>query len=192
MKFLLAKKLGMTTIYKEHHADNVTLLEIGKNVISDIRTQEKDGYSAVAVSVENVSKKGKKTFTGTREFRTDDVEKFKKGGENAIDQFEQGEKVVIRGVSKGKGFQGVVKRHNFAGSPASHGHRHDLRAPGSIGSAFPERVMKGKKMAGRMGAENVTVKNMIISHIDPEKRIIAVKGAVPGTAGSLVEIKSIG
>ncbi|MEA1926295.1 MAG: 50S ribosomal protein L3 [Patescibacteria group bacterium] len=195
MKILLARKLGMTTIYKKDKADNVTLLDVKKNVIVGTRTLEKDGYSAVRIGLASASgknnKKNKKQYEQIREFRIEDIGNFKKGEEISLDSFEKGEKVKISGVSKGKGFQGVVKRHGFAGSPASHGHRHDLRAPGSIGSAFPERVMKGKRMAGRMGGEKVTVKNMVISHVDPEKRIIALKGAVPGNNGLLVMMKTI-
>jgi len=204
MKFLLAKKLGMTTIYKKDTADDVTLLEVAKNEVSGIRTQDKDGYEAVKVGVLQVHPvksseagsakqklnrvKSSKKYSVIREFRVSDSSQFKKGDEAKIDQFAEGDKVTVKGISKGKGFQGVVKRHGFKGSPASHGHRHDLRAPGSIGSAFPEHVMKGKKMAGRMGNSSVTTKNMKVSMVDAEKRIIAVKGAVPGSVGSIVEI----
>ena len=185
----------MTTIHNKDRADNVTLVEVGKNVVMGTRTVEKDGYSAVQIGLEstkeskNKAKKGP-IFEFIREFRTDDVSGFEKNKEISLDQFEEGEKVKISSISKGKGFQGVVKRHNFAGSPASHGHRHDLRAPGSIGSAFPERVMKGKKMAGRMGSESVTMKNIVISKIDKEKGIIALRGPVSGTNGTLVSIKA--
>ena len=105
-----------------------------------------------------------------------------------FEQFEKDDKVFVQGTTKGKGYQGVVKRHGFKGSPASHGHRHDLRAPGSIGSAFPERVMKGKKMAGRMGANNKTVENLKVVLADAKDNILAVKGAVPGTPGSIVRV----
>ena len=202
MKFLLAKKLGMTTVYKKDEADNVTLLEVGKNVVTGVRNKEKDGYEAVQVGLEK-SKKSKnperkqasngardKVYEVVREFKVDDTTEFKQGDEVKIDQFKEGDKVAVKGISKGKGFQGVVKRHGFKGGPASHGHRHNLRGPGAIGSAFPERVMKGKKMAGRMGNQGVTTNNMRISLVDTEKRIVAVKGAVPGTNGSLVVIYS--
>ena len=180
----------MTTVYKKDEADNVTLLEVGKNVVAGTRNTGKDGYEAVQVGIEGAKKTKHKPFAVIREYSFEKNADFKKGEEIKIDQFKEGDIVVVKGISKGKGFQGVVKRHGFKGSPASHGHRHDLRAPGSIGSAFPERVMKGKKMAGRMGHDSVTTKNMRVSLVDVEKRIIAVKGAVPGTNGSLVELYS--
>ena len=187
MKVLLAKKLGMTTIYKEGVADNVTLLEAGENAITALRSEQKDGYVAVQVGIDR-NKNEKKGFDIHSEFRMDSVEGFEIGKNLTVEQFEEGDKVNIQSISKGKGYQGVVKRHGFAGSPASHGHRHDLRAPGSIGSAFPERVMKGKKMAGRMGGENVTMKGLKVSLVDKEKNIVAVKGPVSGTNGSVVRI----
>ena len=181
MKMLLAKKLGMTTIYEGDVANNVTLLEAEGNEVVGVRTQEKDGYNAIQVGMDkNV----------VNEFRVDDIKDYEKGKKLEVSQFEKDEKVNVQGIIKGKGFQGVVKRHGFAGSPASHGHRHDLRAPGSIGSAFPERVMKGKRMAGRMGGHNATSENLKVVHIDNEKNIIAVKGSVPGTNGTVVRVFS--
>jgi large subunit ribosomal protein L3 len=196
MKFILAKKIGMTTIYSEDGiAHNVTLLDVGKNVVTLIRKAEKDGYAAVQVGyLKEGSKKNKDKlqFEKKREFRLEEGEesKYKLEQEIGIDKFEIGEKVNIAGTSKGKGFQGVVKRHGFSGSPASHGHRHDLRAPGSIGSAFPERVLKGKKMAGRMGSERVMVKNLEIVYLDEDKSLLAVKGAVPGNNSAILEVVS--
>ena len=188
MKFILAKKLGMTTIFDEDGtAQNATLLEVGKNVVTGVRTEEKDGYEAIQWGL----KKGKgEDFEAIKEIKAskEDLDKFKVGDELNVDQFEINEKITIIGVTKGKGYQGVVKRHGFAGSPASHGHRHDLRAPGSIGSAFPERVFKGKKMAGRMGSDQHTTKNVKVVGIYKEKGIIAIKGAVPGNKGSLVRV----
>lgn len=187
MKVLIAKKLGMTTVYKEGVADNVTLLEAGENSITALRTEEKDGYVAVQVGIDK-NKDKKKGFRTSQEFRMESAEGFEIGKNLTVEQFVEGDKVNIQSISKGKGYQGVVKRHGFAGSPASHGHRHDLRAPGSIGSAFPERVMKGKKMAGRMGGNNVTMEGLKISLVDKDKKIIAIKGAVPGTNGTVVKI----
>jgi large subunit ribosomal protein L3 len=183
MKFILGKKIGMTTIYTENEAQNVTLIETGVNKVSDIMSEDKDGYVAVQITMRFA--KGKDTI---KEFRVDEIGELKKGDDIAVDVFEDKDVVIINSISKGKGYQGVVKRHNFAGAPASHGHRHDLRAPGSIGSAFPERVMKGKRMAGRMGSQSVTVKNLEIVKVDKEKGIIAIKGAVPGHRGSVVQI----
>ena len=189
MKFILAKKIGMSTIFSDGIARNVTLLEVGKNVVTTIRNQEKDGYSAVQVSLANTkTKKGSKKFLKTKEVRIDSTEGFKVNDELKIDQFQINDKVSVTGISKGKGFQGVVKRHNFSGSTATHGHRHDQRAPGSIGSAFPERVFKGKKMAGRMGFEQATLKNLKVALVDIEKELIAVEGSVPGNNGAIVRI----
>jgi len=183
MKFILGKKIGMTTIYTEERAQNVTLVEVGVNKVSDIMTEKKDGYVAVQITME--SDKGKNVV---REFRVDEVGELKEGDKIEADVFVEGDKVIINSISKGKGYQGVVKRHGFAGGPASHGHRHALRSPGSIGSAFPERVMKGKRMAGRMGAQSVTVKNLEVIKTDKEKGIVAIRGAVPGNKGSIIKI----
>jgi len=184
MKFILGKKIGMTTIYTESKAQNVTLIGIGTNVVSDIMSEERDGYKAIQLKM-SVNKNQKNII---KEFRVDEVGDLKIGDEIKADVFAEGDRVIVNSISKGKGYQGVVKRHGFAGAPASHGHRHDLRAPGSIGSAFPERVMKGKRMAGRMGSQSVTVKNLEIVKIDSEKGIIALRGAVPGNRGSVVKV----
>jgi len=189
MKLILGKKLGMTTIYSENgRAQNVTLVESGKNVVTQIRTQVKDGYFAIQVGLES-SKKNKK-FDEIQEFRLseEEVNEIKVGDELQLDDFEVGDRVKLTGTSKGKGYQGVVKRWGFAGSPASHGHRHDLRAPGSIGSAYPQKVFKGKKMSGRMGSDAKTVKNVEVILNDSERKLIALKGAVPGNSGSIVKI----
>jgi len=183
MKFILGTKLGMTTIYTEDKAQNVTLIQTGVNSVKGLKTEEKDGYTAVQVEMLLDNKR-----SVIREFRVNKVDNYKNGDKIGVDIFNNGDKVTVRSISKGKGYQGVVKRHGFAGAPASHGHRHDLRAPGSIGSAFPERVMKGKKMSGRMGAQSVTVKNLEIVKVDKEKSIIAVKGAIPGQRGGIVKI----
>lgn len=188
MKFLLAKKLGMTTLYGKGVAENVTLLEASDNIVTALRNKEKDGYIAVQVGMDKNTKNEKKGFKAVNEFRTENTEGYEIGKKLSVEQFRTGDKVNLQGISKGKGFQGVVKRHGFAGSPASHGHRHALRSPGSIGSAFPERVMKGKKMAGRMGGNNVTMENTKVALIDKERNIIAVKGSVPGTKGTVVRI----
>lgn len=170
----------------EDKAQNVTLLDVANNSVCGLRTEEKDGYSAV--QVELVVGNNKKNGKIIREFIVESLDNYSIGDELKTDLFEIGDKVIIKGISKGKGYQGVVKRHGFAGSPASHGHRHDLRAPGSIGSAFPERVMKGKRMAGRMGSDSVTVKNLEIVVVDKDNNIIGVRGAVPGNNGGVVKI----
>jgi large subunit ribosomal protein L3 len=158
------------------------------------RTVEKNGYIAVQLSHPMAKKKAV-----AREFRFD-VDTASETGEKQLEnhalastvtaaQFVVGEKVHISGITKAKGFQGVVKRHGFAGGRGSHGGKHDLRKPGSIGATFPEHVIKGRRMAGRMGADRFTVKNLVIDLVDVEKGIIGVRGAVPGVAGRIVEIK---
>ncbi len=213
MKFILGKKLGMSQVFSEDgRAVPVTVIEAGPCVVTQVRTQEKDGYDAIQIGL-GVKKKVSKPLEGhfkelekfrwVREFRISvESEKGKKeekqGGKDLkrgdkidVSVFEEGEKVKVSGISKGKGFQGVVKRHGFHGGPASHGQKHTLRAPGSIGSAFPEKVFKGMKMAGRMGSERVSTKNLRVVKIDPENNLIAVGGAVPGNRGSLIEIRSV-
>ena len=177
----------MTTVYDgEQGAQNVTLVECEPNMVKMMRSEKKDGYSAVQLEISKTAKK-----LTQKEFRLEgetEIDGLKVGEKITVEGFEVGGKVVASGTTKGKGFQGVVKRHGFHGSPASHGHRHDLRAPGSIGSAFPEHVIKGKKMAGRMGGERFTVKNLKIVLVDKEKNLIGLKGAIPGAPGTIIEI----
>jgi len=182
----------MTTIYDEKQgALNVTLVECVPNVITQVRNDEKDKYEAVQVGLENAKRKAqstkKKKFVKIKEFKANAGE-LKIGDEIKIDQFEVGDKVKVSGITKAKGFQGVVKRHGFKGSPKTHGHKHDLRAPGSIGATFPEHVIKGKRMAGRMGGVRSSVKNLKIVEIDKENNILFLRGAVPGVKGRIVEI----
>jgi large subunit ribosomal protein L3 len=195
MKFILGKKLQMTQIFdKEGNPIPVTLVEAGPCKVVQIKTKEKDGYSAIQVGFLPKRKKIKKTEKGKefyflREVKVDDPSQYKVGQEIDVSIFEEGEKVKVSGLSKGKGFAGVVKRWGFAGRPKSHGTKHEERAPGAIGSATPPRVIKGKKMAGRTGQERVTIKNLTIVKVDKENNILAIKGAIPGSRGSLVEIK---
>lgn len=203
MKFILGKKLGMSQIFDENKkVIPVTLVEAGPCFVTDIKKTEKDNYSAVQVGFNEAKKlnkaqaghlKGLKSLKVLKEFRlsSDQNSELKRGDEIRVDIFSLGQKVRVSAISKGKGFAGVVKRHGFAGGPASHGQKHTLRAPGSIGCAFPERVLKGKKMAGRMGSDRVTVKNLKIAKIDQENNILAIKGAVPGSPGTIVEIISL-
>jgi len=186
----------------------VTLVEAGPCFITQIKTKEKDGYEAIQVGfgkkkLKNISKslKGhleksqisnlKSQNSGTRYLREFRIEKpeLKLGDEITVDVFKEGDEVKVSGISKGKGFQGVVKRHGFKGGPASHGTKHTLRAPGSIGSSFPERVWKGKKMAGRMGSDRVTIKGLKIIKVNKENNLLAIKGAVPGRKGTLLEVR---
>jgi large subunit ribosomal protein L3 len=183
MKFILGKKIGMTTLYEDSGALNMTLVECA-SAVTLMRAKDKDDYVAIQLEI---SKSKKKTVK--REFRVEESA-LKVGDTLDVTIFQIGEKVRVSGITKGKGFQGVVKRHGFKGAPKTHGHKHDLRAPGSIGSGFPEHVIKGKRMAGRMGGERVTTKNIKVVYINKEKNIIGLKGAVPGIPGGIVEIKS--
>lgn len=185
MKFILAKKLEMSQVYqKDGTVIPVTLLEAGPCEVTAIKTPEKDGYAAVQVGFGA----RRKSFRFLREFRVSDTGNFERGTKLEAALFAPGETVTVVGTSKGLGFQGVVKRHGFHGSPKSHGHKDQLRMPGSIGSKRQGPVEKGKRMAGRMGGERVTVKNLLVMQVDQEKNRLAVKGAVPGARGSLVLI----
>jgi len=200
MKFILGRKLKMTQIFDEEgNVIPVTLIEAGPCVVTQIKKKEKDGYEAIQVGFEKIEKpnkikktQAKKPFKVLKEFRGKnlDISQFKEGQVIDVSIFKEGEKVTISGKSKGKGFAGVVKRWGFAGRPKAHGTKHEVRAPGSIGSATPPRVVKGRKMAGRLGGERVTVKNLTIVKVDPKNNLLAVKGAVPGIKGSLLEIKT--
>ena len=189
MKIILGKKLGMTTLFDDTKgALNVTLIACGKNTVVLNRTKETDGYVAVQVTTDKTTRK---TNSKSIEVATKDLADFAPGAELSVAQFEVGDKVNICGVTKAKGFQGVVKRHGFAGGWASHGGKHDLRKGGSIGSTFPEHVMKGRRMAGRMGGENFTVQNLSVAYVNVEEGLIGVRGAVPGVNGRVVEVMSV-
>ncbi|MEW5805188.1 MAG: 50S ribosomal protein L3 [Patescibacteria group bacterium] len=202
MKFILGKKLGMMQIFEPETkaALPVTLVEAGPVFITQVKTKDKDGYSAVQVGFSK-KKKLTKPLRGhlknlgnlhyLREFRINQGEEaeFEKGKEITVEIFAKGEKVAVSSFSKGRGFAGVVKRHGFHGGPKTHGQKHSLRRPGSIGATTPQRVIKGTRMAGHMGAERVTVKGLKVVDLDPEKNILFIKGAIPGHFGSLVEIK---
>lgn len=203
-KFILGKKIGMSQWWNDKkEIEPITLVDCKGLLVMGRQTTEKNGYNAVSLGIVKKKKQDAKNlkelitkrvnFEVVKEFPIDEPEDFKNetGSVLEVDLFSMGDKVKVTGLTKGKGTQGVVKRHHFAGGPKSHGHRHVLRSAGSIGSAFPEHVQKGKKMAGRMGNEQVTVKNLKIAWVDKEKAIIAVKGAIPGREGSWVKIVSI-
>lgn len=203
MKFILGKKLGMMQIFEPETkvAIPVTLVEAGPVVVTQVKTREKDGYSAVQVGFGEKKRltkplrfhlKGLGNLRYLREFRVDpDKEtQFKRGDKITVEVFNKGEKVVVSGLSKGRGFAGVVKRHGFHGGPKTHGQKHSLRRPGSIGATTPQRVIKGTRMAGHFGAQRVTLKGLQIVDLDPEKNLLFIKGAIPGAFGSLVEIRT--
>ena len=192
MKFILGLKLGMTQVFDEKgNQIPVTLIEAGPCYITQIKTKEKDKYGAVQVGFVKKTRKIKKAekekeFKYLREFEDGE---HKMGDKIDVSIFQEGDKVKISGLSKGKGFAGVVKRWGFHGRPATRGTKHEERTGGSTGSSMPSRVVKGKKMAGRMGFERVSVKNLKIVKIEKEDNLIAVRGAVPGKKGTLLEIR---
>lgn len=184
MKFILGKKLGMTQIFDETgRVIPVTVVAAEPNRVRLVRTGEQDGYAAVQVAYGPEGPR--KEFRGSSSTL--------KPGDTLVLQalFSVGDTVWVRGLAKGKGFQGVVKRHGFSGGPKSHGQKDRHRAPGSIGSSFPEHVPKGRRMAGRMGGQKVTVRNLEVIRIDPERHVLFLKGAIPGRRGTLVEIRSV-
>lgn len=197
MKFILGTKIGMSQIFDEkRNVIPVTLVEAGPCQVLQIKTEEKDGYEAIQVGFKKITKKkkikkpqAKKPFRFLREFKNN-IQEYKVGQKIDASVFKEGDKVAISGISKGKGFAGAVKRWGFSGRGASHGVKHEARTLGSVGSSFPERVIKGKKMPGRMGFERITVKNLKVVKVDKENNLIAVRGAVPGRRGTLLEIRS--
>ena len=200
MKFILGRKLNMTQIYDASGtAIPVTAVEVRGNVVTQVRTKDADGYEAIQVGEGarnpnriNKAQKGHfkdlGSFASVKEFRTDSAVQQKVGDKMDISQFKSGDMVTVSATSKGKGFQGVVKRHGFGGGPRTHGQKHSEREPGSIGGGLRTRVPVGMRMAGRMGSDRITVKNLKIAHIDTEESVIYVGGAVPGRRGTLVEI----
>jgi large subunit ribosomal protein L3 len=195
MKFILGKKIGMSQVFKDDEVIPVTLIKAGPCFVTQIKTKEKDGYEAIQIGFEKKKPKEVKKTEKGKEFKylkefKGDISKYKIGDEIRVDIFKPGEKVTVSGISKGKGFTGVVKRWGFAGMPKTHGTKHDLRHPGSIGPTAPQRVWKGRKMAGRAGNKRVTIKNLEVIEVDPEKNHLVIKGCVPGARNSLLEIKS--
>jgi len=202
MKGILGKKIGMTQVFTgDDRLIAVTVIEAGPCKVLQSRVMEKDGYEALQVGFDVIKKKKnvskamnghfmKTSASAQRFIREIKMEGVNEGEEIAVDVFSKGEKVSITGTSKGKGFQGVMKRHNFSGGPASHGSMFK-RAPGSMGSsAYPSRVWKNKKLPGQMGNVRVTVKNLEVFDIKKEQNLILVKGAVPGAIGSYLIINS--
>jgi len=208
VKGLLGRKIGMTRLFSEDGSwIPVTVLEVGPCTVVQRKKTETDGYEAVQLGFGDVresrcNKPMRGHFAGNgkdkaavkpkrmlREFRVDASDDLKRGDEIRVDIFKAGELVDVAGISKGKGFQGVQKRHGFSGGPAAHGSMFH-RAPGSIGtSATPSRTLKGRKLPGHMGSVRVTVRNLNVVRVEPEKNLLIVRGGVPGAVGGLVEVK---
>lgn len=187
---ILGKKLGMTRIIKDDgRVIPITVVQCSPNVITQVKTEEKDGYPAIVLGFAAYAKPGKcKKFQHVKEVRIESQGEYEKGGTVTVEIFEEGEKVNIVGTTKGKGFQGHIKRHNFGRGPETHGSHHH-REPGSVGScAKPGRVHRGKKMAGRMGNDRMSLRDVEIIYKDLEKNLLGVKGPVPGAINSLVLI----
>ena len=203
MSGLIGKKIGMTSIFDDN-GKNIpcTVIEAGPCIVTQVRTEEVDGYSAIQLGFDDATEKSatkadlghvKKAGTSVKrkiaEFQGFE-EEYKLGDEIFVDHFEEGEFVDVSGTSKGKGFQGVVKRHGFAGSERTHGQQSMNRAPGSVGAAsYPARVFKGMKMGGRQGGSRVTVQNLRVLKVVKDKNLLVVKGAVPGHTNSYVIIQ---
>lgn len=201
MKFIIGTKQEMTQFFTEEGiVIPATIISVPEATVTQIKTSETDGYDAVQIASgerkeKNIAKpqqghfKKLGNFRFVKEFKTENFE-GKVGDTLSADIFEAGDVVAVSGTSKGKGFQGVVKRHNFSGAPTSHGHRHDTRRPGSIGATGPQRVFKGTRMAGRMGSDRITVKNLTVVAVDAKNNQLLVKGALPGRKGTMLEIVS--
>ncbi len=198
MKFILGKKIEMSQRFKEDGTViPVTLISAGPCKVTQIKTKEKDGMDAVQIGFDVVKKLNKpeaghlKDLENFRHLAEVGVEKpgeYQRGQEIKASVFESGAKVTVVGISRGMGFAGVVKRHHFRGHPATHGHKDQLRMPGSIGAGGVQRVFKGMRMAGRMGGERVTIKNLEVVEVDEKNNLVALKGAIPGKRGAIVFI----
>ncbi len=202
---LLGRKLGMTQVWDEDgNVVPLTVVQVDKNVVTQVRTEETDGYSAVQIGFEDIDprrvtkplmghfeKAGVSPKRHLAEFRTPFAEEFSLGSELAADSFEVGQKVDVSGNTKGKGFAGVMKRHGFAGGPASHGAHKIHRKPGSIGGcSTPGRIFKGQRMAGRMGGNKHTVQNLTVQGVDTDRGLLLIKGAVPGPRKAVVMVRT--
>lgn len=198
-KYILGTKQYMTQVFDEAGiAYPATVIAAGPVTVTQVKNAEKDGYQAVQVGYgtrheKNIAQAQKGHFKGlgmfrfVKEFRTEET--FNNGDVIDVSKFVPGDVVEVSAISKGKGFQGVVKRHGFAGGPGSHGMKHIERTSGSIGATGPQRVLKGVRMAGRMGADRITVKNLRVLQVDAENNQLVLSGAVPGHRGTLVEIR---
>ena len=197
---IIGKKLGMTQIFRENgEVEAVTAVEAGPCTVVQIKTADKEGYNAVQFGFGEAKRlnsprrghlKGLGQFRHIREFRVDDTESIEVGDKVDVSMFEEGDLVDVTGMSKSKGFAGVVKRHGFAGGPKTHGQSDRHRHPGSIGAtSSPGRVLKGTRMAGRMGNDRVTVRGLEVCGADVDRNLLLVKGAIPGYKNGLLLIK---
>jgi len=205
MRGIIGKKLGMTRLFDEAgNAYAATIIEAGPCYVTQVKTTDKDGYDAVQVGfgekkeklstkpeIGHVKVAGLKPFLVLKEFRDfESEEPLKAGAEIKVDIFHEGESVSVIGVTKGRGFAGVMKRHNFNGAQTTHGQSDRMRAPGSIGSSsYPSRVLKGMRMGGRMGGKNMTSQNVKILKVDAENNILIMKGPIPGANKGIVFIR---
>jgi large subunit ribosomal protein L3 len=205
MKSILGKKVGMTQIFEQGEVVPVTVIEAGPCFVAQVKTLERDGYTAVQMGFEEVKPKRLNRperqhlqrsdlppLRHLREVRmgADELSTFSEGETVTVGIFQKGDWVDVTGTSKGKGFAGVTKRHNFRGGPKTHGQSDRHRAPGAIGACkTPGRVFKGMRMAGRMGGERVTAQGLLVVMVDPERNLLAVRGAVPGAKNGLLMIR---
>lgn len=203
---IIGKKIGMTQLFRENgETVAVTAIQAGPSVVTQVKSRDKDGYDAIQMglidkkvkqsqlnSPEKGHLRGLENVRYLREFRVDDIGSIKPGDKVDVGFLKQGDLVNVIGISKGRGFAGVVKRHHFAGGPKTHGQTDRHRAPGSIGATtFPGRVLKGKRMAGHMGNQRVTARNLEVVQADQERNLLLVKGAVPGANGGLLIIEKV-
>jgi large subunit ribosomal protein L3 len=203
MKAILGRKIGMTQIFNEEgKAVPVTVIQAGPCVVVQTKSAKTDGYEAIQVGYEeqkesrvvkplkgHFSKAQVKPLKFLREFRLENAAEYKVGQEIGVDVFQEGDKVDVSGISKGKGFQGTIKKHNFQRGPMAHGSKYHRRT-GSLGALGPNRVFKGRKLPGRMGSDKVTVQNLQVVKVDKERNLLLVKGSVPGPNKALLTIKA--
>ena len=200
MPFIIGRKVKMDQVWDENgNITPVTVINAGPVVVTQIKTKDKDGYEAFQIGYDNSAKHISKALAGhlkdlgkfrhIKEFKKTVEENYNIGDSIDVSAFAKGDRITITGWEKGRGFQGVVKRHGFHGGPKTHGQKNRLRAPGSLGPTAPQRVVKGKKMAGRMGNERVTLRNVLIVDINKEQNILLIKGPVPGNLKNILLIQ---
>lgn len=187
MKFILGRKLGMSQVFRDNEIIPVSLVEAGPCSVTDLKTIDRDGYQSVQIGF---GQKGDR-FRWHREFRFQGEPAWKVGDRLEVSLFNPGDRVKVTGRSKGKGFQGAVKRWGFSGRNASHGGKGQVRTLGSVGSRYPQRVIKGRKMPGQMGDQRTTVRNLQVVEVDPSNNLLVLKGAIPGPRRGLLMIEEL-